>query len=469
MSTGDPAYGRALRRRREDLGLTLARLGELAGVSAPYLSQIETGKRTPSDDVLVQIEQAFADLEASPSLAGSPPSPGRADDDVQVFVRASPAEVEAQAGGEPSPPDQSRWHTPAPGTPPPAAALSRSSAGGDRGRSSRRTPSAPGSGDRSGGGRSSYLDHLLQTRSPEVTSLLLAIEQAAEVAREASGRPLPASAMADLVRAATHAAARDASPEEVVATVRTAATLLRGGADPDSLVGVLATTPGRPVSLRNRDVAVDEEGRAWLDPRAIARPWGHDLAKPRAVLHADGHIWVDLTRVPPGKLTARTPDRHTLRVIRAVALPREPTPFGEYEQTVLEIELPGGTVTVGPADPGVADGRFPDDVREVVVLTAENPEGQVLTAEENDRRMRWLAAVIAERGWRCVPARTRVPDGRVPHALDERAVATLDARMDDVVDVAVEFGQRSVFLWTPQSRAVVTATRRRYEHGWRVE
>lgn len=68
--------GDVLRQRRQDLRLTLREAAERAGVSNPYLSQIETHKITsPSPSVLKKI----SDLYSIPynrllELAGHPPA-----------------------------------------------------------------------------------------------------------------------------------------------------------------------------------------------------------------------------------------------------------------------------------------------------------------------------------------------------------------------------------------------------------
>ena len=47
--------GAFIRDRRRDARLSLRRLSELAGISNPYLSQIERGLRKPSADILQQL------------------------------------------------------------------------------------------------------------------------------------------------------------------------------------------------------------------------------------------------------------------------------------------------------------------------------------------------------------------------------------------------------------------------------
>lgn len=51
--------GEFIRQQRERANLSLRRLGERAGVSNPYLSQIERGIRKPSAEILKRISRAL--------------------------------------------------------------------------------------------------------------------------------------------------------------------------------------------------------------------------------------------------------------------------------------------------------------------------------------------------------------------------------------------------------------------------
>jgi transcriptional regulator with XRE-family HTH domain len=52
--------GEFIRQQREMAKLSLRRLSEIAGISNPYLSQIERGLRKPSADILQQIARALS-------------------------------------------------------------------------------------------------------------------------------------------------------------------------------------------------------------------------------------------------------------------------------------------------------------------------------------------------------------------------------------------------------------------------
>lgn len=53
------SLGEFIRQQRESTEMSVRRLAELAGVSNPYLSQIERGLRKPSADILQQLAKAL--------------------------------------------------------------------------------------------------------------------------------------------------------------------------------------------------------------------------------------------------------------------------------------------------------------------------------------------------------------------------------------------------------------------------
>ena len=57
-------FGKAVRRRRQALGLTLEKAAERAGLSPNYLGTVETGRRDPSLSTVVAVAKA---LGASPA------------------------------------------------------------------------------------------------------------------------------------------------------------------------------------------------------------------------------------------------------------------------------------------------------------------------------------------------------------------------------------------------------------------
>ena len=61
---GAEAFGRRIKTRREELGLSRRDLVEASGLSYPYVSQLETGYRLPSHKALAALAEA---LELDPS------------------------------------------------------------------------------------------------------------------------------------------------------------------------------------------------------------------------------------------------------------------------------------------------------------------------------------------------------------------------------------------------------------------
>jgi transcriptional regulator with XRE-family HTH domain len=91
-----PAIGAYIREQREQAKISLRQLAQAAGVSNPYLSQIERGLRRPSADILQQIARGLRiSAEALYVQAGfledRPPGPG-----VREAVLADPDLTERQ-------------------------------------------------------------------------------------------------------------------------------------------------------------------------------------------------------------------------------------------------------------------------------------------------------------------------------------------------------------------------------------
>jgi transcriptional regulator with XRE-family HTH domain len=59
MADGTSEIGAFIREQRQLAELSLRRLADLAGVSNPYLSQIERGLRKPSAEILQQLARAL--------------------------------------------------------------------------------------------------------------------------------------------------------------------------------------------------------------------------------------------------------------------------------------------------------------------------------------------------------------------------------------------------------------------------
>jgi transcriptional regulator with XRE-family HTH domain len=74
------ALGETIRQQRELNQLSMRRFAELAGISNPYLSQIERGRRAPSEQVLaaiarslkVSVDSLYDQAGIAPPGAGGP-------------------------------------------------------------------------------------------------------------------------------------------------------------------------------------------------------------------------------------------------------------------------------------------------------------------------------------------------------------------------------------------------------------
>ncbi len=86
------ALGEIIRRQRELAELSMRRFADLAGISNPYLSQIERGLRAPSEQVLEGIATALGiSVDALYEQAGvSPPGADEADNAVLDAIRSDP-------------------------------------------------------------------------------------------------------------------------------------------------------------------------------------------------------------------------------------------------------------------------------------------------------------------------------------------------------------------------------------------
>lgn len=79
-SRSSSPLGEIIRQQRELLDLSMRQFADLAGISNPYLSQIERGLRAPSEQVLDGIAKALrSSADALYEQAGMPP-PGEEDD-----------------------------------------------------------------------------------------------------------------------------------------------------------------------------------------------------------------------------------------------------------------------------------------------------------------------------------------------------------------------------------------------------
>ncbi|MCL4410898.1 MAG: helix-turn-helix domain-containing protein, partial [Gammaproteobacteria bacterium] len=57
--------GKEIRKRRIDVGISLRGMAEKMGVSAAYVSALETGKKKAAESMLIQIADALEDNDGS--------------------------------------------------------------------------------------------------------------------------------------------------------------------------------------------------------------------------------------------------------------------------------------------------------------------------------------------------------------------------------------------------------------------
>jgi transcriptional regulator with XRE-family HTH domain len=88
--------GAFIREQRSTARLSLRRLSELAGISNPYLSQIERGLRRPSAEILQQIAKALRISAETLYVQAGILEPGTGDPDLAREILADPFLTEDQ-------------------------------------------------------------------------------------------------------------------------------------------------------------------------------------------------------------------------------------------------------------------------------------------------------------------------------------------------------------------------------------
>jgi len=81
--------GAFIREQRSSSRLSLRRLSELAGISNPYLSQIERGLRRPSAEILQQIAKGLA-ISSETLYVRAGILEADAEQDLEVHINADP-------------------------------------------------------------------------------------------------------------------------------------------------------------------------------------------------------------------------------------------------------------------------------------------------------------------------------------------------------------------------------------------
>src|ERR1700752_714275 len=90
MPSRPSAIGEIIRQQRELAELSMRQFAELAGISNPYLSQIERGLRAPSQHVVDGIAKALTrSADSLYEQAGMPPPGEEAEDDAVLDAIAA--------------------------------------------------------------------------------------------------------------------------------------------------------------------------------------------------------------------------------------------------------------------------------------------------------------------------------------------------------------------------------------------
>jgi hypothetical protein len=160
-------------------------------------------------------------------------------------------------------------------------------------------------------------------------------------------------------------------------------------------------------------------------------------------------------------------------------------PWSQWEQSLVEIELPGGDVVLRPlvsassaADDAASTAaeRDAEDVpaaRAILpprcwIVAAGDPYPEQLDATENLRRLALLDVELARRGIVAHPALGRSED----HAAAEASRALVATDRATVLDIAARFGQLAVFEIDERIACVATddgevVTLRSFTVAWR--
>jgi transcriptional regulator with XRE-family HTH domain len=101
--TGSERLGEAVRRAREQRGMSRRELAETTGLSYPYISQIETGYRMPSTPALRSLADALG-LRPDTLFAAIPPGAGRDAELAGPTVPVRPTAFAAPRAAAPAPP-----------------------------------------------------------------------------------------------------------------------------------------------------------------------------------------------------------------------------------------------------------------------------------------------------------------------------------------------------------------------------
>ncbi len=211
----------------------------------------------------------------------------------------------------------------------------------------------------------------------------------------------------------------------------------------------------------------DARGQLWVDPRARARIGGYDNQDPRVERYDDGRIVVDISRLANDvEFNERDHERHLVRaLVEGGEILVETNVAEVYASTVIEIQWdPTTTITVEPRPAGTTEGRFPDGVEHIHVITAFNPRSRLLRTSENQERNRLLRQDLDAAGHNYAEAVGRSPDT----SWSEDSYAIIDGDREQVLELGRRYEQTATFEWTPERLDVVWTdpARQSIERGW---
>lgn len=222
---------------------------------------------------------------------------------------------------------------------------------------------------------------------------------------------------------------------------------------PPSELPVTAIPPHTVWFLHPQDLRRSANGEWWLDPLATAEASGNPGGDVRVLRRTDGRVVIDISHADSSVHAAQAPDpwRHALRVVTA-ELPAY-VPTEAYAATRLEFETEGGALTVDLADD--ADrSRSPRDVGldadHVLIVTAYNPGSSQVPTRVNASADAALKAELDARGLRAIRATGSPsnPEANPWGAEPGWAVLGAPEQQSELIELAHEFGQNSVFVWT---------------------
>jgi hypothetical protein len=120
--------------------------------------------------------------------------------------------------------------------------------------------------------------------------------------------------------------------------------------------------------------------------------------------------------------------------------------WDDYRAAVVEVETPTGVIVVGPRHIlGTRGAEFPAlGVEKIHVITADNPNGEILSVDANIAGREALQAEVGRRGLTFWPAR----GGDIAWEHVEESFAVLGLSDEEALVLGRRFGQDAIFAWS---------------------